>query len=77
MRYHGCERGWLGGCRCDACRDYARRVLGIEHPPTEPPCIAKQPRPKPDPDAARILKHLEESARPRTISIHGVGLRRI
>ena len=73
MRYHGCERGWLDGCRCDACRDYARRALGIANPPTEPP----RPRPKPDPDAARILKHLQESAQPRTISIHGVGLRKI
>jgi hypothetical protein len=73
MRYHGCELGWLDGCRCDACRGYAKRVLGIEHPPIEPP----RPRPKPDPDAARILRHLQESAQPRTISIHGVGLRKI
>lgn len=62
MRYHGCDRGWLDGCRCDACRGYARRVLGIKNPSKEPPRFTP-PKPKRRADSTRMKAAVAESGR--------------
>lgn len=83
MGFHGKRTGWESGCRCRDCWAWANRELGVPMPSeaVRASIAAKDAvlrrSPKPDPDATRRLKHLEECARPRTVPIHNVGLRKI
>ena len=62
MSYHGTMTAWKDGCRCDACRGYAKRVLGIANPSMRPPRFAA-PKPKKRMDSTRIKAAVAESGR--------------